>query len=369
MKLAKYHIKGEEDLISPAVIYYRDAIVENTKRTIKLAGDVKRLWPHVKTHKTRELIEMQVSMGITRFKCATISEAEVTAAAGARHILLAYALVGPNIKRFIDITLGMPQTQFWALGDDLTALRLLADAAKKKEITIPILLDVNVGMNRTGILLSDVEKFYVESSAFLGLKVRGMHCYDGNNHQADLAERQTAVDELARQVKEVRKAIIGCGLSCDTIIMGGTPSFPCHAKVCDFFLSPGTSFVFDARYGVMAPDLGMYEAGAVVTRVVSHPTPDTFTLDLGSKGISTDQPVRGELVGVPANALFQSEEHWVWQMEEGHEAERPAIGSIHYVIPSHICPTTALYPTVLVAEGGKLVDEWDVVARVRRLTY
>lgn len=106
-----------------------------------------------------------------------------------------------------------------------------------------------------------------------------------------------------------------------------------------------------------------------MTRVVSHPASNTFTLDLGSKGISCDQPVRGELVGVAAKAMFQSEEHWLWKMEEGHEAERPQIGDILYVIPSHICPTTVLYPSILVAENGKIVDEWETVARVRMLTY
>ena len=63
MKLKNYHLEGEEKIISPAMIYYRDAIVENTKRTIELAGSVDRLWYHVKTHKCRELVTMQRQMG------------------------------------------------------------------------------------------------------------------------------------------------------------------------------------------------------------------------------------------------------------------------------------------------------------------
>ena len=69
-----------------------------------------------------------------------------------------------------------------------------------------------------------------------------------------------------------------------------------------------------------------------------------------------------------AHALFQSEEHWVFEMNPGNE-ERPAIGTVFYVIPTHICPTSALYPSALVAENGRITGEWPVTARNRRLTY
>ena len=155
MKLKNYHLKDEEKLVSPALIYYRDAIVKNTQRTIELAEGVDRLWYHVKTHKCRELVKMQIDMGFTHFMCATIAEAEMTASVGAENILVAYALVGPNIERFIQLTLGMPQSQFWALGDDLEMLRLLSQAAEKQKIMIPVLLDVNVGQDRTGVALEN----------------------------------------------------------------------------------------------------------------------------------------------------------------------------------------------------------------------
>ena len=132
MKLENYHVKGEEKIVSPALIYYRDAIVKNTQRTIELAGGANRLWYHVKTHKTRELVKMQMEMGFTHFMCATISEAEMAASVGAEDVLVAYALVGPNIERFIDLTLGMPGTQFWALGDDYDTLLQLSAAAREK---------------------------------------------------------------------------------------------------------------------------------------------------------------------------------------------------------------------------------------------
>ena len=67
---------------------------------IDIAGGAARLWPHIKTHKMAEVVQMQIEAGIDRFKCATIAEAEMAAKAGAKHLTLAYPLVGPNIKRF-----------------------------------------------------------------------------------------------------------------------------------------------------------------------------------------------------------------------------------------------------------------------------
>ena len=183
MKLENYHVKGEEKIVSPALIYYRDAIVKNTQRTIELAGGANRLWYHVKTHKTRELVKMQMEMGFTHFMCATISEAEMAASVGAENVLVAYALVGPNIERFIDLTLGMPGTQFWALGDDYDTLLQLSAAAREKGITIPVLLDVNVGQDRTGVLLSETADYYERCSRLPNLQMRGLHCYYGQNHQ------------------------------------------------------------------------------------------------------------------------------------------------------------------------------------------
>ena len=96
-----YAFAGSETIASPALIYYRKQIEENTRMAIEMAGGADRLWPHVKTHKTAEVIRMSMALGITRYKCATIAEAEMTAACGASHIVLSYPLIGPNVARFL----------------------------------------------------------------------------------------------------------------------------------------------------------------------------------------------------------------------------------------------------------------------------
>ena len=152
------------------------------------------------------------------------------------------------------------------------------------------------------------------------------------------------------------------------MIMGGTPTFPCHARRPGVFLSPGTLFISDAGYAAAFPDIPVVPAAAVLTRVISHPADGLFTLDTGYKAVSAD-PVgaRGQLAGYEAlcDDVLSSEEHWVFRMRPGHEHERPSIGSVLYVIPTHICPTTCLYDAAYVVSDGRLCDLWPVAARDR----
>ena len=94
-----FRISNEDDVPSPAVLLYPERIEENLRRMIAGAGGVDRLRPHVKTHKLPQVIALKLRAGITKFKTATIAEAEMTAAASGRDVLLAYQPVGPNIEK------------------------------------------------------------------------------------------------------------------------------------------------------------------------------------------------------------------------------------------------------------------------------
>lgn len=367
----RYTLRHTEEIISPALIYYRDILVENTSKAIALAGGATRLWPHVKTHKTQAFIQLQMQLGIAKFKCATIAEAEMLALSGAGEILLAYPLVGPNIRRYIALAGLYPAIHFYAIGDDEKQLSALSACAAEVGMRIDVLLDINMGMNRTGVAYEDAAALYEACAALPGINMVGMHCYDGHHSMKEQAVRYGKSAEADAHIAEIQRGLQEKGLRCDIVIIGGTPSFPCHAQgEKGWYLSPGTLFVQDAGYAENVPELGLAPGAAVLTRVVSHPRAGLFTLDLGSKGIAADpKGARGVIVGLEdAAPVAQSEEHWVFAMAEGCEKERPSIGEVLYVIPTHICPTSALYPSILVAEDGQLVDEWLVTARNRRLT-
>ena len=363
-----YRLENEGEIASPALIYYPDIIRENTRLTIDMAGGSARLWPHVKTHKMAEMIDMQMGMGITRFKCATIAEMDMTCSRGAEHVLLAYPLLGPAITKFLDTAAKYPATTCYALGDSMEALAALDSACEACGVRVNWLCDVNLGMDRTGVQLHALADFCGAAVArFSHLCFVGLHCYDGQNHQGDVKERQAAVDAQMARVFEARDLLRASGVETPIVIAGGSPTFPCHAAEEGVFLSPGTVFVWDWGYQRSYADLHFVPGAALLTRVVSHPAPGVFTLDAGYKAIASDPAgQRGYLLdGRGAQPMFQSEEHWTWRMPDGREGERPAIGEVMYVLPTHICPTTALHRAAKLARAGKVSGEWVVAARDR----
>ncbi len=363
-----YTVHRADQLETPALLYYKDIILRNTERAIRVAGNPRRLWPHVKSHKMGKMIRLQMNLGIERFKCATIAEMEMVAQCGAAHILMAYPLIGPNMARFLALRAEYPKSAFYAIGDDEAQLTALSTLAQKHGQPVRMLLDLNMGMNRTGVPLRDAHALYRKLCALPGLSMEGLHAYDGHSNQADPAVRREAARPAIEAVHALRRALREEGMPCAIVVGGGTPSFPIHADYDESFLSPGTVFLADYRYASDLTDLALEPGVLLLTRVVSHPAPGLFTIDLGSKGISQDSPGRGVLLGVPgASALFQSEEHWVYEMTNGQNP--PPIGTALYVVPMHVCPTNALYPYAHIIEDGQVVDRWEITARDRKLTF
>src|SRR5262245_11445558 len=112
-----YRLADEADIVTPALVFFPAIIQQNIERVIALAGSPDRLRPHAKTHKTREIVQMQLAAGVRKHKCATIAEAELLADVGVPDVLIAYQLLGPNLKRLSNLVQMFPDTQFSALVD------------------------------------------------------------------------------------------------------------------------------------------------------------------------------------------------------------------------------------------------------------
>src|SRR5437764_6117448 len=106
-----YQISDTSTVFSPALLFYKDLIRRNLAVAIEIAGGPQRLRPHVKTHKTREIVRLELEAGITKHKCATLAEAEMLAGCGAPDIFLAYNLVGPNCGRMTRLVRAYPRTR------------------------------------------------------------------------------------------------------------------------------------------------------------------------------------------------------------------------------------------------------------------
>ena len=368
MQASWYTVDNVRDVPSPALLVYPDRVRENIRRMVQIAGGVERLRPHMKTNKLPEVVRMHLEQGITRFKCATVAEAEMAASCSAPDVLLAYQPVGPNIQRFVRLVQSYPQTTFSALVDDAQIARELSAAAAKAGVTLNVFLDIDGGMHRTGISPGPAAADLYRSLATLpGLHAAGLHMYDGHIHDTDLAVRQRASDDAFAHVTAMRDALLKDGLPVPTTVAGGTPTFPLHARRPDVECSPGTTVFWDFGYSTILPDLDFMPAVAVLTRVISKPGVNRLCLDLGHKAIASEvPPPRVQLQGLAeAIAVGHSEEHLV--IDTDRAGEFP-VGTALYGIPWHVCPTVALHNEAVVVRNGRADERWQVVGRARALT-
>jgi D-serine deaminase-like pyridoxal phosphate-dependent protein len=366
-----YEIDDPESLFSPSLVIFRPIVGLNIRSMIAMVGnDPSRVRPHVKKHKMPAIIKLSDALGITKHKCATIAEAEMLAEAGCPDVLISYPLVGPNVGRLAKLAAKFPASTFRATVDELDAAKALSAAFASAEKPLPVLLDLNVGMGRTGIEPgANAAELYAAIAKLPNLVPDGLHAYDGHIRHFDLAERQAAGREVQARVLELRDRLKRDGLPVPRLVFGGTPSFPVHAQLTDPSVecSPGTCVLQDGSYSAKFPDLPFTPAALILTRVVSRPAPGRICLDVGCKAVASD-PVgdRLTLVDVPGATLGgQSEEHLVVEVPDSGSLP---VGTPLLAVPTHICPTCALHQRAYVIDHGKLVDQWLVTARDRLIT-
>lgn len=361
-------IENEAEAPSPGLLVFPDRVEENLRRMIACAGGPARLRPHIKTHKLPQIVALQAGLGITKCKCATIAEAEMAAGAGAAEVMIATQLVGPNLSRLLGLQRAFPQIVFSTITDDAGAVAALDRAAQAADATIEVLVDLDVGMGRTGIEPGPgAVALYRLIATARGLRVGGLHAYDGHLRQPVFADRLAAAAAGVARVEALREDLLRQGLPVPRVVWGGTPTFPVHVRRPDVECSPGTCVLWDASYAAQVPDLDFLHAAVLLTRVISRPAANRLCLDLGHKAVASEMsPPRVVFPELPdASAVMHSEEHLV--VATAHAARFP-VGSALYGIPWHICPTVALHDRVGVVRGRRLVDYWPVVARARRLS-
>jgi D-serine deaminase-like pyridoxal phosphate-dependent protein len=261
-----------------------------------------------------------------------------------------------------------PQTHFAAVVDDADVAKAIAVGAHAAGATVELLLDLDCGMHRTGIEPGPrARELYRFLATTPGLKAGGLHCYDGHLHDKELADRTRRVEEAFVPVEAFRAELQRAGLPVPRFIASGTPTFPVHARRGTEDCSPGTCVFWDAGYAAKCPDLDFLPAALVFTRIISKPSGNRLTLDLGHKAIAAENPhPRVIFLNLPdARAVMHSEEHLVLETPRAAEF---AAGDALYGVPWHICPTVNLHGYANVVRAGHAVEQWRVSGRERILT-
>lgn len=369
VSLDAYRIEDVGRVMTPALSIYPEIVDANIRTTLRLLGDANRWRPHVKTAKLRFIMRRLVEHGIANLKCSTTLELLTGCEAGAADVLVAYPMVGANARRVREVSEQFSNTHVSALVESREHIEPWQGSR------VGLFIDVNPGMNRTGIEQDRVDEIIQLARAIqnAGQVFRGLHYYDGHLSSLALPERESVAHRGYDRLMEVIAAFERAHIEIAEIVTAGTPAFPCTLSYSAFtspsFIhraSPGTVVYNDCSSLAQLPtEYGYRPAAVVVSTVVSRPSPGRFTCDAGHKTVSADS-------GVPTCAVIgwpevlpskPSEEHLPVDTLEGSPA--PSIGDALYLVPRHICPTINNFDHALLVIGGKIVGAERVTARGR----
>src|SRR6266542_2936810 len=314
LKLLETQIgRSVDEVETPVVILDLDRLEANLQRLQSYADShAIALWPHTKTHKSPEIGLRQLAIGARGLTVAKTGEAEVFHEAGAPRILVHYPPLGADkwnrLARFaaegLELTVAV---------DSLTPAEGLSAALSRRGVTAELLVELDVGLHRTGTVTS------------------------------------AGALEVAQQLSKL-PAVAVAGISCDRISGGSTPTrYVTHTTSVNE-LRAGTYALLDRVDAPAEPDLGLDACAlSVAVTVVSDSVPGQIVIDAGSKTFTSDTHPdggHGVIVGWPDARLHTlNEEHGYVDVSGMHD--RPVLGDRLQVIPNHACGCVNLHDVLL----------------------
>lgn len=360
----RYRVADVETILTPALLIYPDLVEANITATIRMAaGNPNRWRPHMKTAKIPAVLQMLLVQGVKSLKCSTTLELLVACEVGFPDVLLAFSVMGANALRTAELADRFPQTRISVLVE--TAAQIEAWRGKN----IGLFVDINTGMNRTGVWQEGSPRI-AELASLAGDQFRGLHYYDGQLSSVAAEDREMHSHAGYRKLMQIVEDLVKQGISVPEVITSGTPAAP-YAMSFELFhdapfihrISPGTVVYNDLTSLKQLPRFGYRPAACVLTTVVSHPTENTITCDAGHKSVSVDSGVPNcSVLGFEhLQPLKPSEEHLPITSPTGEDL--PEMGDKLYLFPKHVCPTVNNFDHALFIRDGRVESMERVSAR------
>lgn len=348
--------KPVTELPTPVIVADIEAVKYNLE---KLSGYFRnrhcQLRPHFKSNKCVTLARMQIEFGNANgITCAKLSEAEQLVSGGIHDVLIANEVIGMDkVRRIARMNL---KAKVRVAVDSLEGIRQLSNAAKETGVTIGVLVEVDIGMNRGGVLPGEpVIKLAKIIREMPNLSFDGMQSYEG--HIVTLEnynERKLRVEEAMAPLIETKRTLEALGYS-PFISSGGTGTYDITGNIEGIDeLQCGSYALMDAAYKKIRPEFK--NARYILSTVISK-RGNTITTDVGLKGMGAEyaMPV---IVGHPkANVLYVAEEHTVM------ENVKADIGDKLRLIPPHGCTTNNLHERMWIARNDVIEDIWPLEGR------
>ena len=347
-------------LPTPALVVDLDALDANIARMAaraRAAGVVLR--PHAKTHKSAFIARRQIAAGAVGICCAKVGEAEALAGAGVRGILVTSPIASAETAARCAV-LAAQDPDFAAAVDHPVGADALQAAAAARNTTVQVVIDVNVGMGRTGVADTAAGLALGQRIATQpNLPLKGIQGYGGAwQHMVGAEKRLEAAKAGLARLTELAAALRAAGQACPLITGGGTGTFEADTELGVLTERQPGSYVFMDNQYVDAlgedPDGAFQTSLFVQAQVVSANAKRWVTVDAGLKAFATDGPPPR-----PATAPFAPDAYFFFGDEHGG-LMRPAGGEpiahgqrVELKVP-HCDPTVDRYSWMHMVRGDVL---------------
>ena len=356
-----------DPMATPAMVIDAKTVYRNIERlaTYAAAHDLD-IRPHTKTHKSRQMAALQMAAGAVGLTAAKVGEVELMAEV-ADDVLLAFPAIDPPRTARV-AHLSAHATVRVAI-DSRPGAKLLGEAANRVSATIGILVDLDVGMGRTGLQTpSEALKLAQFVDATPGLRLDGLFGYPG--HIGGPADRQeTELLKVSDKLAATLRLWVDHGLQARIVSGGSTPTaYQSHLVPEYTEIRPGT-YLYNDMNTVRGGYCTLEDCAArIVCTVVSTAVPGQVVIDAGSKTLSSDRcgPApdsgHGHVLEYPeARITCLSEEHG--QVDIRSCRTSPQLGERVTVVPNHICPCVNLQDTAWWRDEEGRLQELSIDAR------
>jgi D-serine deaminase-like pyridoxal phosphate-dependent protein len=355
--------RRKEDLETPALLVDLDRLERNVARMAQtIVRDAGVSWrPHVKGIKAPALVRRLLGAGAHGVTCAKLGEAEAMAAAGVRDILIANQVVGAHkaarlarLRQRADVMVAVD-------GDENAAV--LDRAAQAAGVRLRVVIEVDVGMGRAGVLPGEPVLALAQRLATRrGLDLAGVMTWESPALAvADPDEKRRVVREKLALLVESVERCRAAGLAMPVVSCGGTGTYWLSA------FAPGVTEV-QAGGGVLC-DLNYRErlgvphelALTVQATVTSRPTSTRIICDAGRKALSTDAATPRP-VGLPAvKSVGFSAEHG--KVELAAPSATPRVGDTIEFVVGYADTTVLLHDEMYAVRDGVVEEVWPLLPR------
>jgi D-serine deaminase-like pyridoxal phosphate-dependent protein len=351
-------------LDTPALLADLDVIEANI---VRIAGECRRCgvgWrPHIKGNKTVEIIRKELAAGAIGITCAKLGEAEVMAEAGVGDILIANEIVGaPKIARLVAV---QDRARVMVGVDSLANCAPIAAAAERAGKVVPVVIEVNIGMNRAGVEPGEAAVALANAIAGLkGVRLVGVMAWESQATTiADPAEKERVVREAIAKLAASADACRKAGHRMDVVSAGGSGTFPyCARQPGVTEIEAGGAIFSDMHYrGDYHLDFppGLF----LLASVTSRPTQTRIILDAGRKAMSCDAAMPSPVGLPPVKAMKLSAEHTTIELEAPSAV--PEVGDKVRLIAGYGDTTVHLHEEIVAIRADRIEAVWKVAARGR----